>query len=86
MYSKNKYNNFLKERKKLEEAQTQSLKRKAVDEELCELKDTRQCLLEDCKSLLESADKLAKKVKGGFAVVVTFLSHKNYAKTFFFIF
>ena len=32
VYSRNKYNHFLKERKKLEEAQTESLKRKAVDE------------------------------------------------------
>ena len=50
VYSKNKYNNFLKERKKLEEAETD--KRKAVNEELCELKAT---------SLQEAADKLAEK-------------------------
>ena len=55
--------------------------RKAVDEELCDLKDTGQCLLEDCKSLLESADKLAKKYKIALLLSLIFIT-KQLCKNF----
>ena len=62
--ARSKYRNHLEQERKKRETATQGLKRKAVVDELEELKNKKKVLTEVCESLQKDADQLAEQAEG----------------------